>query len=461
MRVNGKDIHKIYAIGIGGIGMSAIARYCQSRDVSVSGYDRTPTALTTKLEEEGIQIWYDEQVERAPKDVDLVMYTPAIPQDHLELQYYLSHGYTVVKRSDMLQWISEETFNICVAGTHGKTTISTMIAHLLRDTGYGCNAFLGGISANYHTNFWSHERPCAVIEADEFDRSFLKLSPDIAIISATDPDHLDIYGTAEAVQDAFVAFADRLKPGGRLFTKKGLDIENRVQAKQQVTYHSTATDADLYAKHIEVRDGATNFDVMIAGQLYTGFELHMGGLHNVENMIAAIGVAHHLGIDMELVRKSVASFQGVYRRFSKVYETARLVVIDDYAHHPEELHALIQGAKQQYPQHAISILFQPHLYSRTQDQAAGFSRVLQEADEVLILPIYPAREKPIPGVNSEIIVSGMVHTNAQVLDKEAFLAWVPRLLKRDEPTVLLMAGAGDIDQLVGKVKDIFIQANQL
>jgi UDP-N-acetylmuramate--alanine ligase len=461
MRVNGKDIHKIYAIGIGGIGMSAIARYCQSRDVSVSGYDRTPTALTTKLEEEGIQIWYDEQVERAPKDVDLVMYTPAIPQDHLELQYYLSHGYTVVKRSDMLQWISEETFNICVAGTHGKTTISTMIAHLLRDTGYGCNAFLGGISANYHTNFWSHERPCAVIEADEFDRSFLKLSPDIAIISATDPDHLDIYGTAEAVQDAFVAFADRLKPGGRLFTKKGLDIENRVQAKQQVTYHSTATDADLYAKHIEVRDGATNFDVMIAGQLYTGFELHMGGLHNVENMIAAIGVAHHLGIDMELVRKSVASFQGVYRRFSKVYETARLVVIDDYAHHPEELHALIKGAKQQYPQHAISILFQPHLYSRTQDQAAGFSRVLQEADEVLILPIYPAREKPIPGVNSEIIVSGMVHTNAQVLDKEAFLAWVPRLLKRDEPTVLLMAGAGDIDQLVGKVKDIFIQANQL
>lgn len=460
MKLNGKDIHKIYAIGIGGIGMSAIARYCKSRDVYVSGYDKTKTALTAKLEEEGIPIWYDEQVDRAPKDVDLVMYTPAIPPDHLELQYYQSNGYPVVKRSDMLQWISEETFNICVAGTHGKTTISTMIAHLLRDTGYGCNAFLGGISANYQTNFWSHERPCAVIEADEFDRSFLKLSPDIAIISATDADHLDIYGTAEAVQDAFVSFANRLKSGGYLFTRKGLDIERRVQAAFHRTYHSTSTDADMYAMHIEVRNGATRFDVVIAGQTYPGFELHMGGLHNVENMIAAIGVAHHLGIDMDLVRQSVASFQGVYRRFSKVYEGAGLVVIDDYAHHPEELHALIQGAKLQYPRHAISIVFQPHLYSRTQDQAAGFSRVLQEADEVFLLPIYPAREKPIPGVSSDMIVSGMVHTNAQVLDKEAFLVWVPSLLKRDEPTVLLMAGAGDIDQLVGKVKEIFNQANQ-
>lgn len=451
MLLNGKHIEKMYAIGIGGIGMSALARYCLSKGVKVYGYDRTPTGLTEQLEAEGMQIWYDVQVDRAPKDVDLVMYTPAIPADHAELNYYRDHGYTVVKRSEVLEWISRDSFNICVAGTHGKTTISTMTAHLLRDSGYGCNAFLGGISANYKTNFWSHERACAVIEADEFDRSFLKLHPNIAIVSATDADHLDIYGTAAAVSEAFLAFTQQVKPGGVLFTRKGLPEEAAFRADKHFTYHSTDVEADLHAKQIAVEDGVTSFTVVIEGVEYPGFRLSMGGLHNIENMLAAIGVAYQLGIEMDLIRSAVANFKGVHRRFTYVYQDESLVVIDDYAHHPIELQALIRAARQMFPTRTISIVFQPHLYSRTRDQATGFAQVLQEADEVLLLPIYPARELPIEGVSSELVLAQMQHSNARVLTKSAFLSWLPSLQKRDEPGVLLMAGAGDIDQLVQEV----------
>ena len=388
-------IREVYFIGIGGIGMSAVARFFHSKGVKVSGYDKTSTVLTKELEASGIAIHYEENVDLIPKDADLVVYTPAVPKDHKELVYYQQHGNKVVKRSDVLQLISEGSFNICIAGTHGKTTITTMVAHLLRDTGFGCNAFLGGISVNYGTNFWSDPKNVCVIEADEYDRSFLKLSPDIAIITAMDADHLDIYGTAESVEQAFIDFSKKVKPGGLLITQFGLKRGKELSADRQLTYSLQNDAADVYGTNIRMSNGSYEFDVMMKDNMLDNVVLNMGGMHNVENVIAAIAAASSLGIENEKIKAAVESFRGVKRRFEYVIKAKNVVFIDDYAHHPEELRALITSAKTLFKQRKCTVIFQPHLYSRTRDFADGFAEVLDMADEVILLPIYPARELPV------------------------------------------------------------------
>ena len=313
--ININDIKRVYFVGIGGIGMSAIARYFKSLGKNVSGYDRTETVLTKKLVEEGIEVHYTDDVNLAPMDADIVVYTPAIPATHEELNHYKANNYPVLKRSDVLGIITEGSFNICVAGTHGKTTISSMVAHLLRDTGYGCNAFLGGIAANYNSNYWSHERNVCVVEADEYDRSFLKLHPDIAVISAMDADHLDIYGTEEVMQDAFVEFTGQIKHDGQLLYKSGLERSESFRAKKSASYHFNDTNADAYAQNIRMTEGSYHFDIVTPKGVVNDLTLHMGGLHNVENMVVAVTIANELGIDHDLIRNAVESYKGVKRRF--------------------------------------------------------------------------------------------------------------------------------------------------
>ena len=316
-----EKVSSVYFIGIGGIGMSALARYFHSKGAKVSGYDRTASSLTKELEEAGMQIHYEENVELIQKDAELVVYTPAVPKEHQELLYYQQHGYKVIKRSDVLQMVTESSFNICIAGTHGKTTITTMVAHLLRHTGYGCNAFLGGISVNYGTNFWpqapgdSSERNVSVVEADEYDRSFLKLSPDVAIITAMDPDHLDIYGTADEMEKAFIEFSGKIKEGGLLISKLGLKRTKDLRGTKHLTYSLQNKSADVYADSIRVMNGSYEFDVVMKEKRIENVKLHIGGTHNVENAIAAITVASSLDIDKEKIKAAVADFKGVNRRF--------------------------------------------------------------------------------------------------------------------------------------------------
>ncbi len=448
---------EIYFIGIGGIGMSAVARFFHSKGVKVSGYDKTPTALTKELEASGIPVHYEERTDLIPKEAQLVVYTPAVPKDHKELIYYQQHGNKVIKRSDVLQLITESSFNICIAGTHGKTTITTMVAHLLRDTGFGCNAFLGGISVNYGTNFWSDPRNVCVIEADEYDRSFLKLSPDIAIITAMDADHLDIYGNAEAVEQAFIDFSKRVRPRGLLVRQFGLKRGKELKADRLFTYSLQNETADVYAANIRMMDGSYQFDVVMKDNMIDNVVLHMGGMHNVENMVAAIAAASSLEIENDKIKKAVESFRGVKRRFEYIIKTKELVFIDDYAHHPEELRALINGAKTLFKQRKCTVIFQPHLYTRTRDFADGFAEVLDMADEVILLPIYPARELPIEGVASEMIAGKMKEAKKSVKTKDELLKWISndyeKNINEEFGNILITAGAGDIDTLVPRIKE--------
>lgn len=463
----------VYFIGIGGIGMSALARYFKSLGVIVSGYDKTATALTKQLSVEGINIHYEDNVGLIDKAAQLVIYTPAIPKGHKELNFFRQNNYIVAKRSDVLGAITNGSFNICIAGTHGKTTTSTMVAHILRDSGLGCNAFLGGIAVNYNTNFWprlqgteeSSEKNICVVEADEYDRSFLKLSPDIAIISSMDPDHLDIYGTAENMEQAFIDFSARIKPGGLLISKYGLKRNLDLVAGNHLTYHLNDSNADVYASNIKMNNGSYHFDVMMKDTDATDWilkdvVLNMGGKHNIENVIAAITVAHQKGIEEGNIIKAVAGFRGVKRRFEYILKREKLVYIDDYAHHPEELRALINGAKAMFPDKKCIVIFQPHLYSRTRDLADGFAEVLDMADEVILLPVYPARELPIEGVCSEMILERMHSENKIVMSREGLLKHL--MIENDahveegfEGTVLITAGAGDIDTLVEPIRKIF------
>jgi UDP-N-acetylmuramate--alanine ligase len=443
----------IYFIGIGGIGMSALARYFHSKGVNVSGYDKTPSSLTKELEQEGMKIHYEENVDLIPKDAELVVYTPAVPREHKELVYYRQNGFKVVKRSDVLQIATESSFNICIAGTHGKTTITTMVAHLLRHTGYGCNAFLGGISVNYGTNFWGSERNVSVVEADEYDRSFLKLSPDIAIITAMDPDHLDIYGTAEEMEKAFIEFSGKIKEGGLLISKFGLKRTKDLEGARHLTYSVQNNNADAHAENIKMMNGSYEFDVVIKEKRIDKVRLNIGGMHNAENAVAAITIASSLNIDEEKIKAAVADFRGVKRRFEYIIKTDELIFIDDYAHHPEELRALISGAKSLFSDKKCTVIFQPHLYTRTRDLAEGFAEVLDMADEVILLPIYPARELPIAGVSSEMVLEKMKNKNKRVSDKEELKDWIKKDFKK-QGKVLVTAGAGDIDLLVEPIKEI-------
>jgi UDP-N-acetylmuramate--alanine ligase len=445
------DIKKIYFIGIGGIGMSAIARYFRFHGKEVSGYDRTFTALTQQLEAEGIAVHYEDDPALAPRDADLVVYTPAVPKDQRELNWYRQHGYPLYKRSDVLGMITDSSFNICVAGTHGKTTVTTMIAHILRHSGYGCNAFLGGIAVNYNSNFWADRRNVCVVEADEYDRSFLKLSPDIAVITAMDADHLDIYGTAEAVQQAFIDFSGRIKPGGLLLSRKGLYHAAALKGDHHWTYGLTEA-ADFFASGIRIEDGDYWFTVQTADWKLERVNLSMGGRHNVENATAAIAVAHRLGIPGHQIIDAVAAFRGVRRRFEYAVKEPGLVYIDDYAHHPEELRALITGARELFPGWKCTVIFQPHLFTRTRDFADGFAVSLSLADEVFLLPIYPARELPIAGVTSALIAGKMSSDQVRLVDKHELLTIIKGERISEKGTVLITAGAGDIDTLVEPIR---------
>ncbi|HEY4063484.1 MAG TPA: UDP-N-acetylmuramate--L-alanine ligase [Puia sp.] len=460
-----KDIKKIYFIGVGGIGMSALARYFRFHGKEVSGYDKTSTPLTRQLESEGIDVHYEEDLDRAPKDADLVVYTPAVPKDHKELLYYQQHNYRIGKRSDVLGAITASSFNICVAGTHGKTTISTMIAHILRHSGYGCNAFLGGIAVNYNSNFWSNERNVCVVEADEYDRSFLKLSPDIAVITAMDADHLDIYGTAAAVQEAFIDFSGRLKPGGLLVSRKGLEKEQALKGDRHLTYgllgtgfdghpssSGTQGEPDFFAAAITIGEGNYSFRVQSKDWILDQVTLNMGGRHNVDNATAAIAVAHRLGIEDEKIRAAVEAFRGVRRRFECIIKKPDRVFIDDYAHHPEELRALISGAKDLFRGKKCTVIFQPHLFTRTRDFADGFAESLDLADEVLLLPIYPAREQPIEGVTSSLIADKMTKGKATIAGKQTILEIIKG--HKEKLELVITAGAGDIDTLVEPLREI-------
>lgn len=456
-----ENIREIYFIGIGGIGMSALARYFHSIGVKVSGYDKTPTPLTREMETAGISIHYEENLDLIPKKADLVVYTPAVPKDHKELLFYQQQQYQVVKRSDVLKLITESSFNICIAGTHGKTTTTTMTGHILRHSGFGGTAFLGGISSNYETNFWSEPgskegKPVCIVEADEYDRSFLKLFPDIAVISAMDPDHLDIYGTAEAFEQGFIDFSGNIKPGGLLIHKFGLKRSKELKADRKISYSLENKSAEAHAADIKMMNGSYEFDVQLPGKRIEKIVLNMGGLHNIENAVAAITVASSLGIGEEKIKAAVASFKGVKRRFEYIIKKDKLVFIDDYAHHPEELKALLTGAKTLFSPKKCTVIFQPHLYTRTRDQADGFGEVLSLADEVILLPIYPARELPISGVESEMIIQRMKHKRARVMSKEQLMNWIKNEFrpKADKVNgeVLITAGAGDIDTLVDPIK---------
>ncbi len=450
-----EGINQICFVGIGGIGMSALARFFLERGIGVSGYDKTRTALTQQLEKQGMKVHYEDQIENVDKEATVVVYTPAIPGDHQELNWYKKNGYTIWKRSDLLQRITDSSLNICIAGTHGKTTTSTLVAHILRDSQMGCNAFLGGIASNYETNYWSSSTNCCVVEADEYDRSFLKLKPQIAVITAMDPDHLDIYGTAAEMEEAFLQFSSLVAPDGLLIYKKGLKRATELRAQQLCSYHLNDTTADCYATDLKVEKGSYYFSVHVCGKTLAGFELSMGGLHNVENTVAAVSIASMLGVEESKIKKAVASFRGVQRRFEVIWKDANRVWIDDYAHHPAELQALITGVRSLYGSKKCTIIFQPHLYTRTRDLAKEFGEALSSADEVILLPIYPARELPIEGVSSELIKQNINDKPVSLFDKNQVLSWFTEKMKNEsEQNIIITAGAGDIDQLLPTLKNI-------
>lgn len=448
--MNIEGLKRVYFIGIGGIGMSALARFFAQRGVTVSGYDRTETELTRTLQSEGMYIHFKDEVSLLDKGAELVVYTPAIPQTHTELNWYRDNNYPVYKRSDVLQWITESFFSITVAGTHGKTTMSTMISYLLREAGMGCNAFLGGVSVNYNTNYWSSDTPTAVVEADEYDRSFLKLRPDIAVLTAMDADHLDIYGTPEEMENAYIEYTRNIKHNGTLLAKHGLKRTGELKATNVMTYSLQNDAADVYASNITMHSGSYEFDLRYKDRVMEGLQLNMGGMHNVENAVAAVAITQLLEVDADKVKKALPGFRGVKRRFEYVVKNDSLVYIDDYAHHPEELAALIKSAKLLFSGKKCVVAFQPHLFTRTRDLAEGFAQSLDMADEVILLDIYPAREEPIDGVTSAMIKEKMGNPNCTILSKDGLLKYV-----EVAPVELLVtAGAGDIDKLVEPIKKI-------
>ncbi len=448
-------VKSVYFVGIGGIGMSALARYFKANGFEVAGYDRTETLLTGELIKEGLNIHFEDNVsliDKVYKDQKhtLVVFTPAIPKDHDELNYFIQHGFEVKKRSEVLGMLTREKKGICVAGTHGKTTISTMTAHLLKQSKVDCSAFLGGVSQNYKTNLLlSDKSDLVVLEADEFDRSFLQLTPYVALISSADADHLDIYGSAGSVQESFQQFASLVKQGGVLLSKREIQCEFTVlSGVKHYTYSLTDQNADFYACNIRLEGGLYVFDVKtVEGKLLEGFKLGIPALVNVENAVAACALATLVGVSKEEIREALVSFNGIRRRFDYRVKTEDFVLIDDYAHHPEEIRATIKSARALYPDKKITAVFQPHLYSRTNDFYVEFAESLNLVDELILLDIYPARELPIPGVTSEIILNKVALQHKVLTSKENLWSTI----KDFKPEVLLMMGAGDIDKEIDAV----------
>jgi UDP-N-acetylmuramate--alanine ligase len=443
-----KNIQRVYLVGIGGIGMSGLARYFAHLGCIVCGYDKTSTELTTELKNEGIQSIFDDNAEwipmsfRRPDEGTLVIFTPAIPKDSAVLNFFRERGFELFKRSQVLGLISKGKYTVAIAGTHGKTTTSTMVAHILKDSGMDCSAFLGGISSNYNSNVLYGKNDIVVVEADEYDRSFLTLYPDIAVITSMDADHLDIYGDHSHLTDSFKQFASQVKEGGVLIHKQGLPLDTGY------TY-SIKDNADAMAQNIRIANGSFYFDFKNADINISDIQLGIPGFHNVENATAAIEAALRLGVSSNAIKSALASFKGVKRRFEYIVKTPEHIYIDDYAHHPEELRAAITSVKKLYPDKKLVTIFQPHLYTRTRDFADGFAEVLDMTDELILLDIYPARELPIEGVDSAMILSRMKMANKRLLGKQEAVT----AIQNEKPALLLTVGAGDIDQLVEPLKN--------
>ena len=457
--MNLESINRVYLIGIGGIGMSALARYFLSIDKEIAGYDKTSTSLTHELIHMGMDIHFDDDVSLIPdqfkeKEDCLVIYTPAISADHTELSYFRDNQFDIYKRSQVLGMIANGKYVIAVAGSHGKTTTASIIAHILKDTGYDCTAFLGGIATNYESNFIGGKNDVFVIEADEFDRSFLELEPDIAVITSVDADHLDIYGSKEELEKNFHLFAEKIKQDGWLLLNDSIEKFGEIDAT--VSNYGLKEDSMLCGTNV-LQENANGsyyskryvFDFRKGDDTISNLTLGLNGIHNVENAVAAIAVAVKLNIDPEDIRKSLSSYAGVKRRFEYIFKHDDLIFIDDYAHHPKEVSACINSIKELYPDKKITAVFQPHLYSRTQDFMDEFAESLSTVDELKILPIYPAREKAIKGVTSEALLEKVQLSDKKISSKDALTSE----LNIDKIEVLLTIGAGDIDQLIPEIRN--------
>lgn len=441
----------VYFIGIGGIGMSAIARYFKFKGLNVSGYDKTESELTDTLQKQGIDVHYEDNVDFIPKDVEntLVVYTPAIPHDMGELVYVQEHGYKVLKRSKILGEITDGERCLAVAGTHGKTTTSTLTAHILTESCGGCSAFLGGISKNYGTNLLMSHSNAVVAEADEFDRSFLQLHPEIAVITAIDADHLDIYGDISHVLEAFKAFASQVH--GTVITKLGLDITAEDTKAKILRYHYNDSRADFYSRNPRPDNlGYFSFDLVYPGGVIENVKCGTPGWVNVENSVAAAAICLTYGVNPEAIRHAIGTFQGVKRRLDIHLNTEKISYIDDYAHHPKELATAISSMRDIFPGRKLTAIFQPHLYTRTRDFAEGFAEALSKVDKLILLDIYPAREEPIPGVTSEIIYDKVTAPEKVLLKKEELMGY----LEKEPVDVLVTFGAGNIDRFIEPIEDM-------
>ncbi|MES2591422.1 MAG: UDP-N-acetylmuramate--L-alanine ligase [Bacteroidota bacterium] len=467
-------INNVYFLGIGGIGMSALARYFNAMGKKVSGYDKTPTKLTNELIAEGIDIHFEDDTNLISnnfksQDADLkaqilIVYTPAVPSDHKELNFFRGNNFVIKKRAEVLGMITEASYTIGVAGTHGKTTTSSLIAHVLKTANLDPSAFLGGITQNYSTNLLlssnlknsesqTQNSGLVVVEADEYDRSFLTLHPEISVITSVDADHLDIYGDKRYVEESYSLFARQVK--SKLVLKKSI-VDTIVSETPAITYSVSDTAANYFAQNIRIENAAYQYEVVTPAGVFKNMTLGLPGLHNVENSIAAVAVACLMDIEESVIREALRTFRGVKRRFDYQIKTEELVFIDDYAHHPEELKACINSAKQMYPGKKITGIFQPHLFSRTRDFADEFAASLDLLDECILLEIYPARELPIEGVNSKMLLDKMKSANKRICQKKDLLEEVGK----SNPSVLLTMGAGDIDTMVGPLKNELMKSFQ-
>ena len=452
----------IYFIGIGGIGMSNLARYFLALGKRVGGYDRTASPLTESLREEGAFVHYADDLQEIPpeftdKEKTLVVYTPAVPSTHGELIYFREHGFKVMKRAQLLGEITKTSDAICVAGTHGKTTVSSMTAHLLRQSQVDCNAFLGGILKNYDSNLLlSDKSNITVVEADEYDRSFHWLRPWIAIITSADPDHLDIYGTAKAYRESFELFTSLIRPQGYLLMKKDAAVTPRCDTSVTIRSYSE-TEGDYHAENIRIGNGEILFDYVSPGGKIADIFLGVPMMVNIENSVAAIAAAELCGVTPQEIRHAMQTFSGARRRFDFHIKSQDIVFIDDYAHHPEELTAAIRSIKALYPDKKLTAVFQPHLYSRTRDFAAQFGESLSLADDVILLDIYPAREEPIEGVTSQLIFDRITSTRKIVCSKTE----LPALLRSKQVELLVTFGAGDIDRMLPEIEELLREKYRL
>lgn len=461
-KMNLAELKYVYLIGIGGIGMSGLARYFKTMGKSVSGYDKTPSSLTDEMEEEGIKIHFDDDVSKinpeiishpSPKDT-LVIYTPAVPEELSELIYFKKQDFNIHKRAEVLGFITEGHYTVAIAGTHGKTTTTTMLTHILKSAQVDCMAFLGGVSKNYNTNVLlggNKGGTILVAEADEYDRSFLKLNPDIALITSTDPDHLDVYGDKAHVKESYSMFANRVKKNGYLVTRQ--TIKDEIGFKGNIVTYSLNGEADCYARNITIIEGKYTYDVVTPQGEIKSVKLGINGIHNIENSVAAVAAARLLKVKSDDIRKALATFQGVKRRFDYQIISPNLIFIDDYAHHPAELKACINSVKALYPGKKITGIFQPHLYTRTRDFADEFARSLELLDHVILLDIYPARELPIKGIDSAMLLGKIKSESKELCTREEL---ADRLIG-ECPEVLITMGAGDIDRLVEPLKTALLK----